>query len=150
MRTPFAPQAALAAILTLAGTGCAFVYSEPVQDGARGNHAPWVSDDTDRTWWQCSYDDESKRWYFEFQSWVYDPETYQDVETVYVEFHEPGGDLLDSYDMNYEQDGTWGGWVWEDETDGLYCGDAYDVRFVAVDDRGAQDEFWIEGKEGER
>ena len=144
MRARSVSAMTLCATCAWVGIGCIFAVPDAEGGSSRGNHAPWISDDGEDTFWACYHDEAEDEWFFEAQTWVDDPEDFDDVRRVYVEFFDADGKFVDSFDLDYDSDGYWTAWVWEYETQDLYCGEDYDVLFTAVDGRGATDDLWVE------
>ena len=126
---------ALAAIaLTL--QGCFIVVDEDDDTGQPSNEsvvdaAPRIIESL--TWWTCEYSPYEGSYYFEFQAVVDDADGWSDVSEVNIYFFAPdSASVIDSFSMNYEGEGVWGGMVWEEET-ALYCGEATDAIIEAWD-----------------
>jgi len=106
---------------------------------------PSIVESPTDTWVTC-YEVEHE-WVFEFQAIVDDPDGADDVTSVSIAFEDyySGDDMGDS-SLSYEGGGVWGSWIAEGDGNDLYCGDAYNVTFTAVDSTGLTDLFiypWI-------
>jgi len=105
------------------------------------NHSPEIL--SDLTWWACDYDWVALDHYFEFQATVEDLDGFDDVTEVSVTLYEAGTDyVLDSYALQPEGGGVWGGFVWESESY-AFCGEALDVLVEAIDWYDDWDHLWL-------
>lgn len=138
-----------ALLLALAATllpGC-FVYLDDRDDDPEPpppvNSFPEIIEE--ETFWTCEYSESADDYWFEFQTVVEDGDGPRDVEYVDVTVFDANTEYeVDSFGLLYEDDGMWGGIVWETESDLFeWCGRPIDVRFDAWDYAGDHDAFTL-------
>jgi hypothetical protein len=84
-------------------------------------------------------DDESTGWTCDFYPERNDADGFDDVVDVLVTVYLADRDIeLDSFFLNYEGNGVWGGII-DESTSDLLCGDAIDVLYDAWDTAGLTD-----------
>jgi hypothetical protein len=88
-------------------------------------------------YYNYTYDD--YKWYFD--AWVHYPRyDFEEIIEVHVDILDSGY-LVDSFPLYHNRDKYWeSSWIETIETD-LWCGDYYDIEFVAYDHQGNFDVF---------
>ena len=139
-------QLSLALVTLFALPGCFIFVDEDLDDDYEPvvefvNSAPEIVES--ESWWMCDYDAAANAYFFEFEAFVDDYDGYWDVEYVDVTVNDVvTGETLDGFGLIHEQDGVWGGLIWEDESN-LFCGEAVDVIIEAWDSEDAYDRVMI-------
>jgi|GEM_PF-6004476 len=99
--------------------------------------------DATETGWACDYYPDRGDYAFEFVTAVDDADGPLDVREVLVTVFLADRDIvLDSFFLNYEANGIWGGIVDESDSD-MLCGDPLDVQFEAWDSAGLSDVLFL-------
>ena len=76
-------------------------------------------------------------WYFD--AWVHYPHyEFEDVSEVWVEVYDRFR-LVDVFPLNHDREKFWTSWWIEGTETNLWCGDFYEIDFIAVDDYGNYD-----------
>ena len=123
-------------VLTLAG--CYVPYDPYHPHSPRGGEpirAPMIEAVKASCHYNYTYDD--YMWYFD--AWVHYPRhDYEEVSDVYVEVYD-GPYLVDWFPLYHDREKYWtSSWIEGIETD-LWCGNYYEIDFIAFDYFGAHD-----------
>jgi hypothetical protein len=135
--TPITMVVLLATLLFLSLTSCYVPYHPPDPYKPRSQNGPTIEAAKASCYHNYTYDD--YMWYFD--AWINYPQPHHDYEEivdVYVEVYD-GPYLIDSFPLYHEREKFWtSSWIERIETD-LWCGDYYEVDFVAFDYHGNYD-----------
>jgi len=127
-----------AILLLVSLTGCYVPYDPSNPHSPRGSEpqrGPMIEAVKASCQYNYTYDD--YMWYFD--AWVHYPRhDFEDVADVYVEVFD-GAYLVDWFPLYHDRDKYWqSSWIETIETD-LWCGNHYEIDFIAIDYHGVYD-----------
>ena len=122
-------------ILLFTLTGCEVVVSPSYPGSITPYPAPYLIQDARAT---CYWDNWYQDYVWEFDAWIDNYYGPREVAEVWVDVYQ-GPHLVDSIPLNPQYGNHWSTHRIEWSETNLYCGDIYDVEFVAYDWNGFQD-----------
>lgn len=128
----------LMTMLLVSLSGC-YVYDQEYHHHGRDNQerGPMIEAVSATCHYNYSYNDYV--WYFD--AWVHYPRfDFEEVTDVFVDVYE-NGYLVDSFPLYHDREKYWqSSWI-EMTSTHLWCGDWYEIEFVAYDYQGNYDVF---------
>jgi len=130
--SPITMLVLLGMLLFLSLTSCYIPYDSPDPYKPRPNNGPTIEAAKASCHFNYTYDD--FMWYFD--AWVHYPRyDFEDVSEVYVEVYD-GPYMVDWFPLYHDREKFWtSSWIEGIETN-LWCGDYYEIDFIAIDYHG--------------